>query len=154
MSTDDRKYQVFVSSTYQDLQEERQEIMHALLELDCIPSGMELFPAANEDQWSLIKGVIDDCDYYIVVIAGRYGSIGPDGYSYTEMEYRYAIETGKPVIAFLHGNPTSISAGRCETTDDGRKSSQSSANWHKKRCVSRGQLRTNSALSSAAASSH
>lgn len=82
---------------------------------------MELFPAANEDQWSLIKGVIDDCDYYIVVIGGRYGSIGPDGNSYTEMEYRYAIETGKPVIAFLHGSPTSIPAGRCETTDDGRQ---------------------------------
>lgn len=121
MATDDKKYQVFVSSTYQDLQEERQEIMHALLELDCIPSGMELFPAANEDQWSLIKGVIDDCDYYIVVIGGRYGSIGPDGLSYTEMEYRYAVETGKPVIAFLHGNPTAIPAGRCETTDDGRQ---------------------------------
>lgn len=30
-----------------DLQEERQEVMNALLELDCIPSGMELFPAAN-----------------------------------------------------------------------------------------------------------
>ncbi|MCX6381232.1 MAG: DUF4062 domain-containing protein, partial [Armatimonadetes bacterium] len=58
----DKRYQVFVSSTYQDLQEERQEVMHALLELDCIPSGMELFPAADEAQWSLIKKVIDDCD--------------------------------------------------------------------------------------------
>lgn len=51
----EKRYQVFVSSTFLDLQEERQEIMQALLELDCIPSGMELFPAANEDQWSLIK---------------------------------------------------------------------------------------------------
>jgi hypothetical protein len=50
---------VFVSSTFQDLQEERQEVIQALLELDCIPSGMELFPAANEDQWTLIKRVID-----------------------------------------------------------------------------------------------
>ena len=39
----DRKHQVFVSSTYEDLQKERQEVMHVLLELDCIPSGMELF---------------------------------------------------------------------------------------------------------------
>lgn len=61
MSLIDKKYQVFVSSTYEDLQIERQEVMHALLELDCIPSGMELFPAANEDQWTLIKGVIEDC---------------------------------------------------------------------------------------------
>lgn len=72
MSNTAKKYQVFVSSTYEDLVPERQEIMHALLELDCIPAGMELFPAADEDQWSLIKGVIDDCDYYLVVIGGRY----------------------------------------------------------------------------------
>ena len=96
----DKKHQVFVSSTYEDLQVERQEVMHVLLELDCIPSGMELFPAANDSQWELIKGVIDDCDYYVVIIAGRYGSTGPSGISYTEMEYRYAVEQGKPVVAF------------------------------------------------------
>ena len=116
-----KKYQVFVSSTYVDLVTERQEIMNALLELDCIPAGMELFPAANEDQWSLIKGVIDECDYYIVVIAGRYGSLGPEGMSYTEMEYRYAIDTGKPVIAFLHKDPESIPAKHTEKTGDGKK---------------------------------
>ena len=44
------KYQVFVSSTYRDLQDERQEVMQALLELDCIPVGMELFPATDDDQ--------------------------------------------------------------------------------------------------------
>jgi hypothetical protein len=91
----DRRYQVFVSSTYQDLEEERREIIQALLELDCIPSGMELFPAANDDQWTLIKRVIDDCDYYIVVVAGRYGSVSEDGLSYTEKEYRYALEKSR-----------------------------------------------------------
>lgn len=71
----DKKYQVFVSSTYIDLVEERQEVMQALLELDCIPIGMELFPAADEEQWSLIKRLIDDCDYYILIVGGRYGSV-------------------------------------------------------------------------------
>jgi hypothetical protein len=46
----EKRYQVFVSSTFSDLQEERQEIIQALLELKCIPAGMELFPAANDDQ--------------------------------------------------------------------------------------------------------
>ena len=94
--------------------------MHVLLELDCIPAGMELFPAADEDQWSLIKGVIDDCDYYIVIIAGRYGSAGSDGISYTEMEYRYAVENGKPVVAFLHENPGSIPNEHTEETEEGK----------------------------------
>lgn len=110
----DKRYQVFVSSTYQDLQEERQEVMQALLELDCMPSGMELFPAANDDQWTLIKKVIDDSDYYMVIIGGRYGSIGPDGLSYTEMEYRYAMQSGKPLIAFLHKNPGELPSNRTE----------------------------------------
>jgi len=121
MGTCTKKYQVFVSSTYEDLLEERQEIMQALLELDCIPSGMELFPAADEDQWSLIKGVIDDCDYYIVIIAGRYGTVNADGVSYTEIEYRYAAERHKPIIAFLHKNPDQLPYSKTERSEQGRE---------------------------------
>lgn len=116
----DKRYQVFVSSTFADLQEERQEVMQALLELDCIPSGMELFPAANEDQWSLIKKVIDDCDYYMVILGGRYGSIGPEGYSYTEMEYRYALEKGRPILGFVHKDPSQIVAKKSEQSPEGQ----------------------------------
>ncbi len=116
----EKRYQVFVSSTFRDLEYERQEVMHALLELDCMPSGMELFPAANESQWNLIKKVIDDCDYYILILAGRYGSIGPDGISYTEMEYRYALDSGKPTIAFLHRDPGKVIADKSESTDEGK----------------------------------
>lgn len=58
-----RRYQVFVSSTYEDLQEERAEAIQALLELDCMPAGMELFPAANEQQWNWIRRITDESDY-------------------------------------------------------------------------------------------
>jgi hypothetical protein len=117
----DKKYQVFVSSTYEDLKEERQEVMQAVLELDCIPSGMELFPAADEEQWSLIKKVIDDCDYYIVIIGGRYGSIDKtSGKSFTQLEYEYALSKNKPVIAFPHKNPGKIIAEKTENTRDGK----------------------------------
>ena len=98
--------------------------MRVLLELDCVPSGMELFPAADEDQWSLIKGVIDDCDYYIVIIAGRYGSVGLDGVSYTEKEYCYAVEKNKPVAAFPHSDPGSIAGRRLEQKDEGKEKLQ------------------------------
>ncbi len=94
--------------------------MQALLELDCIPAGMELFPAANDDQWTLIRGVIDDCDYYIVIVGGRYGSIASSGLSYTQMEYEYAITQGKPVIGFLHKDPGNIPANKCEKTPEAR----------------------------------
>ena len=100
---------------------ERQQVMRVLLEMDCIPSGMELFPAADEEQWALIKEVINDCDYYIVIIGGRYGSTGLDRIGFTEKEYRYAVEQGKPVIAFLHGAPDTIQQGSAEDTDEGKR---------------------------------
>ena len=116
----DKRYQVFVSSTFEDLQEERREVMHALHSLECIPTGMELFPAADDDSWELIKRFIAGCDYYIVIVGGRYGSVGPDGKSFTEMEYDYAVEAGLPVLAFLHGNPGSIPASKTEAGDKGK----------------------------------
>ena len=117
----EKRYQVFVSSTYTDLREARQEVMQALLELDCIPAGMELFPAADDDQWTLIKRAIDDCDYYIVIIAGRYGSIGNEGKSFTQLEYEYAVSQKKPVIAFLHKEPGKLPAEDTEEDPDKKK---------------------------------
>ncbi|MBK6942941.1 MAG: DUF4062 domain-containing protein [Planctomycetes bacterium] len=110
----DRRFQVFVSSTFRDLQDERQQVMQALLELDCMPSGMELFPASDESKWTLITRVIDDCDYYLVIIGGRYGSVDADGISFTEREYDYAVKAKIPVLAFLHNDPDAIPAGRSE----------------------------------------
>lgn len=85
------RYQVFVSSTYDDLRAERQQATQAILEAGFFPSGMELFPASNDAQWELIKRVIEESDYYVVIVAGRYGSLCPEGMSYTEMEYDYAV---------------------------------------------------------------
>jgi Domain of unknown function (DUF4062) len=96
-----RKYQIFVSSTFQDLTLERRAVTEVILSMGHIPVGMELFEAGNEDQWSYIKNRINEVDYYIVIVAERYGSVGPDGVSYTEMEYRYAVQNEVPVAALL-----------------------------------------------------
>lgn len=110
----DKRFQVFVSSTYADLKEERQKVIQTLMEMDCIPSGMELFPAMDEEQWQFIKKVIDDCDYYLLIIGGRYGSLAEDGISYTEKEYDYAIEKGLKVIALIHGDPDSLPVNKTD----------------------------------------
>lgn len=110
----EKKYQVFVSSTFRDLKNERQAVIRALLDLGHMPAGMELLPAADESAWHLIKSVIDDSDYYVLIIAGRYGSLDSEGLGFTEKEYDYAIENKKPVMAFLHDAPDSI---RREDTD-------------------------------------
>lgn len=113
---------VFVSSTYLDLIEERQAVLQTLLEADCIPAGMELFPASDDDKWSLITRVIDGCDYYIVVIGGRYGSVDPTtALSYTEREFDYAESIGTPIMAFVHADPGKIEANKSELAPEARK---------------------------------
>lgn len=116
-----KKYTVFLSSTYEDLREERNEVIHALLELDCMPCGMEYFPSDDDEQFEFIKSVIDECDYYVLILAGRYGSIGKGGRSFTEMEYRYAKSKNVPIVAFIHSDPGNISLDRSEKGDIGRK---------------------------------
>jgi hypothetical protein len=110
----EKRYQVFVSSTFADLKEERRRVIQTLMEMDCIPAGMELFPAADEEQWAFIRRVIDDCDYYLLIIGGRYGSTTPDGVSYTEKEYDYAVSKGIKVLALLHDKPDEIPVGKSE----------------------------------------
>ncbi len=96
------KYQVFISSTYIDLFDERQKAVEAILRGHNIPAGMELFSAGNETQLEVIKDWIDESDIYMLLLGGRYGSIEPQSQlSYTEFEYRYAIEKGKPIFALV-----------------------------------------------------
>jgi hypothetical protein len=113
----DKRYQVFISSTYVDLVDERQAVIKAVLELDHMPAGMELFPAIDDAAWELIKSIIDASDYYVLIIGGRYGSTHTDGLSFTEMEYDYAVEQKKRVIALLHGEPDSIPRGKTDKED-------------------------------------
>ena len=109
-----KKYQVFISSTYEDLKEERAVVTQCLLDNNCIPVGMEQFPASNMSQMEYIEKMLDDCDYYILIIGGRYGSLDDDGVGYTEKEYNYAQQKGIPVMAFVNLHPEKLPNEKCE----------------------------------------
>jgi len=94
------KYQVFVSSTYDDLRDERSQVIKAILEMGHIPVGMEMFSAADEEQWKIIARQIDETDYYVVIVGNRYGSV-TGGVSFTEKEYDYAVSKGVPALGFI-----------------------------------------------------
>lgn len=96
-----KKLQVFVSSTYTDLIEERQAAVKAILDTGHIPAGMELFKA-GKSQMETIHKWIDDSDVYMLILGGRYGSIEDESkLSYTELEYRYALSKNIPVFAIV-----------------------------------------------------
>lgn len=112
------KYQVFISSTYSDLIKERKQVLDILLMADCIPAGMENFVATDDEQFNVIKKVIDLCDYYILILGRRYGSINKKtGISYTEMEYNYAIDKGIPVLVFVLDDSVEIDSDKIEKDD-------------------------------------
>ena len=97
-----KKLQVFVSSTYTDLKEERQAAVEAILDAGHIPAGMELFKAGNESQLKTIYKWIDESDVYMLILGGRYGSVDDNsGKSYTQLEYEYALSKNIPVFAVV-----------------------------------------------------
>lgn len=93
----DKKYQIFVSSTFEDLKKEREEVTKGILDAGHIPAGMELFGGAGE-VINIIKRWIDDSDIYLLLLGGKYGSIYEEkGIGYTQWEYEYASSINKPI---------------------------------------------------------
>ena len=115
-----KRYQVFISSTYTDLQLERQAVLESILKLRHIPVGMEHFVSTNEEQFDYIKRLLDETDYYIIIIANRYGSQADDGISYTEKEFDYAVNLGIPVIACIHSKPDSLPVNKSDIELDAK----------------------------------
>jgi len=120
----EKRYQIFISSTFEDLKDERRSAIRAILEMNHIPAGMELFPASDDAAWSLIQGVIRESDYYVIIIGGRYGSLDENGISYTEKEYDYAAIIGIPVVPLLYRNPDNLPRGKTETSEGAWKKLQ------------------------------
>ena len=100
-----KKIQVFISSTYTDLIEERQAAVEAILDAGHIPAGMELFKAGNESQLKTIYKWIDESDVYMLILGGRYGTVEPKSEkSYTQLEYEYALSKNIPVFSVVINN--------------------------------------------------
>ena len=74
--------------------------METILKYDCFPAGMELFPAMDEETFEFIKRIIDDSDYYLLIISGRYSSMAEDSISWTERKYDYAVSK-EYLLSFL-----------------------------------------------------
>lgn len=109
-------YKVFVSSTFKDLEEERLKVMTTIVSSGHLPIGMEQFPAAPVEAWDYIKLLIDNSDYYLLLLAGKYGTICPGTEkSYTQMEYEYALEKGVPIIFLTYHDVGTLPMAKCET---------------------------------------
>ena len=103
-----KRSQVFISSTKEDLIDERKELIYKLLEADFLPAGMELFLSSTDSAWDVIEKTIDISDYYILIIGFRYGTLTKEGISFTEKEYNYAVKNKIPVLDFIQDRDAAV----------------------------------------------
>ncbi|MDH6706552.1 hypothetical protein P3T27_003279 [Kitasatospora sp. MAA19] len=115
---DERRYQVFVSSTSLDLKRHREAVIDELVKEGYIPSGMELFDARSEGAWEVVERVINDCDYLVLILGARYGDLAGGEVGFTEREYDHARSLGKPILVFVHANPVELHTDSWQPTPE------------------------------------
>jgi HEAT repeat protein len=92
----------YVSSTYEDLRDCRNEVRLALSRLGVTDVAMEYYVAETERPVDVCLRDVAECDIYIGVFAWRYGCTAPGTeQSITELEYRTAVNKGKPTLIFI-----------------------------------------------------
>jgi predicted HTH transcriptional regulator len=102
------KFNVFVSSTQKELEDERvivQNLLNtdAFLSAHCSPVLYEFEPASPEKALIGCLKTLDCCQVYLLIVAAEYGSL-VGNLSITHTEYRRAKEKKLPVLAFIKGD--------------------------------------------------
>jgi hypothetical protein len=96
---------IYISSTYVDLKEFREETYRALRQLRHDVVAMEDYVASDQRPVDVCLADVAACDIYVGIFAWRYGFIPPkdnaERRSITEMEFRKATESGKACLIFL-----------------------------------------------------
>ncbi|MBL8528313.1 MAG: SUMF1/EgtB/PvdO family nonheme iron enzyme [Burkholderiales bacterium] len=99
------KNRVYVSSTYVDLVEHRKAVKVALERAQYDVECMEKYPAFDERPQDKCLEDVAQCDYYVLILALRYGFCppkdNPKKLSITQLEYERAVREGKPCFAFM-----------------------------------------------------
>lgn len=92
---------VFLSSTYEDLEEHRQAILRMLARFKRQVTGMEYFGARSGEPLEECLKEVRESGVYLGIIGTRYGSIAKDGKSFTELEYEEALAQKKDIRIYI-----------------------------------------------------
>jgi hypothetical protein len=93
---------VFLSSTKQDLEAEREIVFYALDGIGHEVVRMEEYGSRSFGSWKVCEKELDRCDAYVLLIGTRYGSeLTETGLSYTHAEFERAKIKGIPIVAFI-----------------------------------------------------
>lgn len=96
---------IYISSTYSDLHECREQVYRTLRQLGHDVIAMEDYVATDQRPLDKCLQDVASCDLYVGIFAWRYGYIpkhgNPKKLSITECEFRHAVSTGKACLLFL-----------------------------------------------------
>lgn len=100
----DKRYQVFISTSGSEMQPERIILSQTLVGMGFFSWGLE---QRNPLSTAFARRQIDDCDYVVILLGSQYGEQSVSGVGYMHLEYIYAVTKQKPIIVFMHDDPTS-----------------------------------------------
>ncbi len=96
----DQRYRVFIAHDVDELQGVAVKVGYELVKHKCLPLGLGLSPALNNNHWDVTRAMIDESDVVFLLIGNSYGTLSPSGVSYVHMAYIYATTQGKPIYPF------------------------------------------------------
>lgn len=91
-------YTAFLSSNFSSLKDIREKVTSCFLDNNIFPVAMEHFVVDANNGFKNIMKLIDGADMFILIMGTKYGSRDTNDdarASWTEKEYKYAIETHK-----------------------------------------------------------
>ncbi len=110
---------VFLSSTWEDLQEYRRAARGVIEGLELTFIGMEEFPPSGTAPVDFIRREVTRAELYVGVLGMRYGFVDPAlGFSMTELEYRQAVASGKRRCLFVMSDRAQIPLAMIDTDAD------------------------------------
>src|SRR3989344_3699437 len=101
---------IFLSSTVDDMQEERNAVSEVIIALKQKISRCEFFAARTESPEQVCLNEATNCDIFVGIYKDRYGFVPTENnhelFSVTEMEYNAAKKAKKPILIFIHKDAT------------------------------------------------
>jgi hypothetical protein len=95
-----KKYLVYISSSLEDLKNERRDLVKVVTEIGAVPVSMDAFDISDKNEQRLIKKAVEECDYFLTITAHKCGTLLGKTFA-QEMELTWAEKYGLPVIALV-----------------------------------------------------
>jgi Domain of unknown function (DUF4062) len=104
-----RSFTVFVCSTFDDLEQQREAVLDAIRRVKSRHNAMELFGARTERPIEVCLDEVRKSDLLVVIVGLKYGSLAPGmGISYSQAGYEEGARLDKPCLVYLRDDDVPI----------------------------------------------